>query len=618
MSACLGLVTLCALYNLHAPVRLDFDDDHAQPLSLVSGIERSSTVDGQRGAWLTTRAILNLRGLDRRVPWRVRFTARAPGGTARRVTIWADAAPLGVHRVADAFVDVEQVIPADPGASRLVLVIYAEPDVAGGKGDDLFLARLVAEPSGFALPPPNALLLNAVVSVMAGLGLAWLGLPSLVALAAVVVLSGATALAVVHGIAAYAAFPSILVAVDLASIAVLCAFRWLESRGWSVLAAGVLTAVALHVQLLVLLHPNVTYGDTAFHVHRFQEVAAGQLYFLSSGPGGQFPYPPALYVVVRFVQHVVPLGTADALRVVVALAVAMAGLIMYLAAASAWGPRPAIAGLAIYYVLPISLSIQVYAFLTNAFGNVLAAAALALAGWQAPRGRGTWWAVTASLLFALATMLAHVSSAVILAGALGTTALVCLVAGDRRGAAVAGGVLLASAALAWILYYSHFTPTYREYMSAGHRSTLAAPSAEPRQPPAMRDEAHQTRWVPGWRARMVRAAAVPRYLRRYYGLAGVLLVLAGTVVLWRRRISRFDRVVLATLLASAIFLVIGVTTPVDLRYYAAAYPFLAFAGGLAVTARLRWGGSALPVGLFVVAIVTAAIDWYGWLQTPDF
>ena len=43
---------------------------------------------------------------------------------------------------------------------------------------------------------------------------------------------------------------------------------------------------------------------------------------------------------------------------------------------AAWRSRPAIAGLAVYYLLPISLSIQVYAYLTNAFGNVLAAAAL--------------------------------------------------------------------------------------------------------------------------------------------------------------------------------------------------------------------------------------------------
>ena len=67
---------------------------------------------------------------------------------------------------------------------------------------------------------------------------------------------------------------------------------WTEAT-WVAVA---LTVAAVHVKLLLLLHPGITAGDTGFHANRLALVAGGTWLFTSVGPGGDFPYPSGLYV----------------------------------------------------------------------------------------------------------------------------------------------------------------------------------------------------------------------------------------------------------------------------------------------------------------------------------
>ena len=391
--------------------------------------------------------------------------------------------------------------------------------------------------------------------------------------------------------------------------------RWSQAT----LAAVIVTVVAVHLKLLVLLHPGVTGGDTGFHANRLALVAGGTWLFTSAAPGGEFPYPAGLYISALPILE----WTSDPrslLRTIVAVTNGVAGLLLYLAAGRTWGARAGLAALALFHVLPQNLQIQAVAYLTNAFANdlaVIAIAALALAVETAGRRRLAWTAV--STMAGVGAALSHTSSGVILVATLALIGVLLLARGatQRRSALAALAVAVLVAGLAWALYYRHFMPTYRALATRPPTSdSVSAPA-----PPAMRAEAHQTRWVPGRAAMAVRAAAVPRYLTRYYGLPGILLGALGLGLMARRwRGDSLAAIGLAWAVAVLAFLVVGVLSPIDLRYYLAGYPLVALAGGFAVDTAVARGGwhRHLVIALLGVSIVAAALAWWSWLGTPDF
>ena len=155
---------------------------------------------------------------------------------------------------------------------------------------------------------------------------------------------------------------------------------------------------------------------------------------------------------------------------------------------------------------------------------------------------------------------------------------------------------LVALVLAVVLYYAHFGPTYRaEFARIGTETVSATPYA-------------------GGRDFSMRARSVPGYLSAYLGWAALLLAISGAWHLYRE--GARDRLTLATAgwtLSCTLFLIIGIVTPVDMRYYLAAVPAVAIAGAIGFTALWRRG----PLR-FVAAALLAIVCWGGvitWYTT---
>ena len=218
----------------------------------------------------------------------------------------------------------------------------------------------------------------------------------------------------------------------------------------------------------------------------------------------------------------------------------------------------------------------------------------------------------------LGAALSHTSSAVILVAVTGLIAVVHLARGRLHRARVVDALAVAVlvTGLAWGLYYRHFTPTYRAIFD--RPATIDAP-VQP--PPVMRAEAHQTRFIPGRAAMAVRAAAVPRYLVRYYGVPGLALGAVGLLLLLGRwREDSLAATCSAWAIAVVAFMTLGVLSPLDLRYYLAGYPLVALSGGFAAAAAFDRGGWARRLAIAALALtgLVAARAWWIWLRTPDF
>jgi 4-amino-4-deoxy-L-arabinose transferase-like glycosyltransferase len=112
------------------------------------------------------------------------------------------------------------------------------------------------------------------------------------------------------------------------------------------------------------------------------------------------------------------------------------------------------------------------------------------------------------------------------------------------------------------VYYAYFIPIYRtEFARIGHETAAAARDA-------------------GGRTIADRLGGVPYSLGITIGTPALLFAALGAVVLAARHTG--DRLTLAIggwMLACALFLALGVLTPVDMRYYLAALPAVAITAG---------------------------------------
>jgi hypothetical protein len=147
------------------------------------------------------------------------------------------------------------------------------------------------------------------------------------------------------------------------------------------------------------------------------------------------------------------------------------------------------------------------------------------------------------------------------------------------------------------LYYAHFGATYRaEFARLGTETAAAAPDA-------------------GGRGVVQRAAAVPRYLHIYLGLPVLALAAAGAADRWRRG-SR-DRLTLAVAASGStcmLFLLLGILTPLDMRYYLAAVPVVALVAAAGASYWWKEGRQSR----FIAVALLAWIVWTGldtWWST---
>jgi hypothetical protein len=146
--------------------------------------------------------------------------------------------------------------------------------------------------------------------------------------------------------------------------------------------------------------------------------------------------------------------------------------------------------------------------------------------------------------------------------------------------------------LAVVVYYAHFLDTYRtELARIGHETATAASDA-------------------GGRTVADRLRIVPYSVSIYIGLPVLLAALLGAVHLVARHgRERLTLVFAGWILSCLVFLVIGILTPVDMRYYLASVPALAIAAGFG--AAWAWSGRRSHAMLWRVAagvLLAAAIS----------
>ncbi len=98
----------------------------------------------------------------------------------------------------------------------------------------------------------------------------------------------------------------------------------------------------------------------------------------------------------------------------------------------------------------------------------------------------------------------------------------------------------------------------------------------------------------------------------YLGVPILLLAAIGAVERWRRGArDRLTLTVAGWMIACALFLVIGVVTPLDMRYYLAVIPALAL---LAAAGAASWwsAGDRLRIGVAVLLVWTLWIGVTIW------
>jgi len=435
-----------------------------------------------------------------------------------------------------------------------------------------------------------------------GAAVALLGVTTGNAVGAAVLLSAAAAAMLSRGFGPYTDYP--VTAVRIAAWIGVCltllaaAVEWRQHQPLRNTARFVaaFSAGALFLKLLVLLHPDMPVGDAMFHAHRFQGVLAGNLYFTSTAPGNYlFPYAPGLYVFAAPFARLIPRGADDMalLRVVAVTADTVAASLLYVVIVRRWSDRIAAAmAVALYHLVPLDFRIMSAGNLTNAFAQSLSVVVLATLG-------AAWvrWERPASVILLTAALsaafMSHTSTfAILFVACLSIIVLFVWKGGpDSRSPALAlSAATVGALVLAVALYYAHFFETYRtELARIGAETAARAPDA-------------------GGRGIGARLASVPRYLHEYLGAPVLMLAAAGGWYLRQRpAVDRLTLSIAGWSVSCALFLLLGVLTPVDMRYYLASIPAVAIAA--AAGASALWSGGRDP--RIAAALLLAWVLWIG-------
>jgi hypothetical protein len=603
----IGIVAVLAATRLQAPIFVDFGDD--APAAIVSGMYGAERApDGLTYAWSRSAFGLTLPGLDRSRAWVVTLRQRAarPDETTPAFTVAVDGVVVTRGVLAHDFVEQRIELPARAGSAATQVAVTVEPPYVPA-GDPRALGALVdwirVEPAGavaWVWPATQvwlALLPFALLPVcwlMTGVPRAW------GAVLWCVTMTGA-AMVVAHGVGPYAAWSTW----PLASAAVLTGLiPWACQRhipGAPMVAA--ITSSVVAVKLLTMFHPAMPTGDAVFHAHRLQTVLDGNLLFTSITPGNYaFPYAPGLYVTA------IPFSawaTAVSDKV---------GLLRMLttcaeAGAAAWlltllwrWRKDAAAGViavAAYHLLPLSFNVLAVGNLTNLFAQALALGALIVAAHAPVRAGG----VALLVVLACAASLSHTSTFAVLTSQLLLLGVLLVLARRRPDLRFAGkqiaGIALAVGVVCVVAYYGHFGDVYREAFGRAADETGRASAAA------------------GGRTPMTRLWGVPRLLGLYYTWPGLLLAAASARVWWGDRDgSTVPKYMLAAgVIACAGLLVVGVITPVDLRHYLAALPFVAVLAAAGLATAWRRGGPIRWVGVTAAVWLAAegAARWFAVL-----
>jgi hypothetical protein len=625
-----GAAASAVVYVIRPTLTVEMLEDRAPAWPAVRGVYPAGHEGNVTYAWSMGQFDLRLPNLDRRVPWRlvVRVKAGRPEPMPT-IEVVVDGLRTAVYQSPPDFAEIVVPIPSRAGRRGLTAFMFVTPTLATGGSDPrqlgVMIDRVSLEPASSAwplVPIPTLVSVGATGAIFCAAG-ALIGLSVGMVTAMVIPIVALASVVVAHGVGPFMPYASRVVplaAWSLGVVAMAAVTTTLLGRRTPdqvTRAAWFVTAGLLFLKAAVLLHPDVEIGDIGFHVHRFEMVQGGDLFFLSVGPGGEFPYPIALYVAA--LPFVEAFGNPDiVLRLLALAAGALAGLALFGLVRRVQGSGiAALVTLLLVGVIPIDFQVHGRAFLTNAFGNAAAVLTLAVVAGPWFGGLRSWGALAAIAAFVVA-MTSHVSTAVILAATLAVVAAFyrrsALIADREAGRALAA-VVAAGLALSVVLYYGWFGDFYRSRAEQWQRPAVSV-SSESAGPavPVQRDEAHQTRWVAGWIPLKNRVFAVPRYSIKYFGWPAIALAFVGLLT-WRRPFDRLSRAMLGWIATCAVFLVLGLLTPIDLRYYLAVYPALAMLGAQAVEWGWRRGPLTGAAAVLVIgwAGVSAAKYWVSWL-----
>jgi hypothetical protein len=580
LAALFGAAWLAVFYAWHPALVIEFDRDFPRALTGVYAPERDRATD-LTFAWTSADAILRLPGLDRRVPWtldlRVRG-ARASPPDNPYLTVIVDGATVERVQSTPEFTDVRVMVSARPDRRGVVIDLNSSETFVPGPSDPrplgVMLDRLVLSPARAVLVPDAALEATSLSSAAMGAAMALVGVTAGSAIGGSVLLSAGLAAVTARGFAPFGSYPATMERVSVGIALALAVGSLIVEHGRkraprnTARFAAIFSASALLLKLAVLLHPNMPVGDAMFHAHRFESVLAGHLYFTSIAPGGYaFPYPPGLYVFASLFAGFVRRGAADmALLRIVATAVDCAfGLLLYWVVTQNWENRLAGAiAVAIYHLIPLNFGVLTTGNLTNAFAQSVAIGALAIMAAPALSASAARMTLLLAIVLAVAFM-SHTGTVAILFVAALTVGILFATRGGRPLRSAAWAIMIATAAAAVVsiaLYYGWFGQTYSaEFARIGHETATAAPDV-------------------GGRTAGDRLRLVPYELGIYVGAPVLLFALLGSVEIARGRGGDRLTLTLAGWMASCVaFLVLGILTPVDMRYYLAALPAIAIAAG---------------------------------------
>jgi hypothetical protein len=631
-----GALLLLAAYPPNSRVVLEMDRDLPSFLSGTHPVER----EGDRTfVWTSSRVVLRLAELDRRVEWTCTLHARGARDVSLPqpdVTLAYDGAGATTTRLSNEFQDVTLIVPTRPDRSGLTLTADISPTFRPGPSDPRELGAQLdwirCAPAAWARPPAGtwraAALGTAALAVAAALTFAP---ATLVAALSFVGGAGQAVLLSQHG-GAFGSYPSLVLTFVVSAALALLLLAWsptlirrqrLSGPSLAAVSLSVLFAV---LKLAALSHPAKPLIDALFQAHRLEWVMAGRYFFTQPMPSGvEFPYAIGLYVVAA------PLATLITdhvllLRLVVTAVEAIGGVLLYLVIAHALRDRAAgVLAVVLYHLVPLTYVVTGNANLTNAFAQgvgTIAVCGLALMPMPSRAPRAVGAAVGVALLTALA-FLSHVGTIVLVAGILGVVVISYLAVRRTELTRLAVFVIVMTTlagSLAVGLYYRHFTDVYREAFDrvrAPATSQVVAPAVPREGAPAV-----LVRPL-AWHERATSSAA------QTLADIGWPILGLGVVGLFARAGAFRERVpllLLAWCVAWAGFLIGGTLTRVDVQFqrYAAefvarvnlaAYPALVALAALGATALWRRGsGGRMVAAAFVVAAAAIGVtSWLGWI-----
>jgi hypothetical protein len=395
----------------------------------------------------------------------------------------------------------------------------------------------------------------------------------------------------------------------------LLGWRWPAIGGvpdWRI-AAGI-ALCASTVKLALFGHPLATVGDGIFQVHRAAMVHGGQYFFTSVTPRPffEFPYPIALYVSAQPFWRLFPteLDLLFLLRILTLSVDALVGVTFYGAARRQWDNRSAALFCALLWPLARApIEVLSNANLTNAFGQAMFGVAMGAFLWGVAGGWISKTAIAVATLLMTTAFLSHFGTATVgacILGAVGLT-LVATPGRTRRIGLVLVGVGIAAAAIAYVVYYSHFHAVYGETITRLMSQPDAGVAGKLVAPPSVKARL----WWDG-RADDFAPPRVPV----------LVAAVAGAVLLARRRPRDVLSVVLLVWIAVwAGFSALGLLTPISMRMNLATTPAFvclsAYAlGSLAGTSRAGAVLAAVGAVLFASDGVRMCLVCLG--LTPAF